>query len=76
MHIHYAILFHTMPSDGHDKPFCTKAITIIDNFKKVLGDTDKYQFLKVISVIDKLSPINISDECCGKFSMCLTKFFL
>ena len=29
-----------MCSDGHDKPFCTKAITIIDNFKKALGDTD------------------------------------
>ena len=27
-------------SDGHDKPFCTEAITIIDNFKKALGDTD------------------------------------
>ena len=27
-------------SDGRDKPFCTKAITIIDNFKKALGDTD------------------------------------
>ena len=27
-------------SDGHDKPFCTKAITIINNFKKVLSDTD------------------------------------
>ena len=27
-------------SDGHDKPFCTKAITIIDNLKKALGDTD------------------------------------
>ena len=29
-------------SDGHDKPFCTKAIglTIIDNFKNALGDTD------------------------------------
>ena len=27
-------------SDGHDKPFRTKAITIIDNFKKALGDTD------------------------------------
>ena len=27
-------------SDGHDKPFCIKAITIIDNFKKALGDTD------------------------------------
>ena len=26
--------------DGHDKPFCTKAITIIDNFKKALGGTD------------------------------------
>ena len=27
-------------SDGYDKPLCTKAITIIDNFKNVLGDTD------------------------------------
>ena len=27
-------------SGGHNKPFCTKAITIIDNFKKALGDTD------------------------------------
>ena len=27
-------------SDGQDKLFCTKAITIIDNFKKALGDTD------------------------------------
>ena len=62
-------------SDGHDKPFCTKAITIIDNFKKALGDTDKSQFLKAISVIEKLLPINFPDKCCGKFSMCLTKFF-
>ena len=30
----------TVSSDGHDKPFCTKAITIIDNFKNALGDTD------------------------------------
>ena len=45
------------------------------NFKNALGDTDKSQFLKAISVIDKLSPINFSDKCCGKFSMCLTKFF-
>ena len=27
-------------SAGHDKPFCTKAITIIDDFKKALDDTD------------------------------------
>ena len=27
-------------SDGHDKPFCTKAITIIDDFKQALGDTE------------------------------------
>ena len=27
-------------SDGLDKFFCTKAITIVDNFKKALGDTD------------------------------------
>ena len=64
-----------MVSDGHDKPFCTTAITIIDNFKKALGDIDKSQFLEAISIIDKLSPINFSDKCCGKFSMCLTKFF-
>ena len=64
-----------MVSDGHDKPFCTKAITTIDNFKNALGDIDKSQFLKAISVIDKLSPINFSDKCCGKFLMCLTKFF-
>ena len=64
-----------MTSDGHDKPFCTKAITIIDNFKNVLGDTDKSQFLKAISVINKLSPINFSDNSCGKFLMCLTKSF-
>ena len=62
-------------SDGHDKPFCTKAITIIDNFKEALGDTNKSQFLKAILVIDKVSPINFSEKCCGKFSMCLTKFF-
>ena len=37
-------------SDGHDKPFCTKAIKIIDIFKKALGDTDKSQFLKAISI--------------------------
>ena len=36
---------------------------------------DKSQFLKAISIIDKLSPINCSDKCCGKFSMCSTKFF-
>ena len=64
-------------SDRHDKPFYTKAITIIDNFKKALGDTiiDKSQFFKAISVIDKLSPINFSDECCDKFLIILTKFF-
>ena len=27
-------------SDGHDKPFCTKAIMIVDYFKKALGDID------------------------------------
>ena len=27
---------------------------------------DKSQFLKAISVIDKLSPINFSDKCCEK----------
>ena len=30
-------------SDGHDKPFCTKAITIIVDFKKALGDTGNRQ---------------------------------
>ena len=39
-----------MVSDGHDKPFCTKLITIIDNFKKALGDTNKFQFPKAISI--------------------------
>ena len=55
-----------MPRNGHDKPFCTKAIMIIDNFIRAIGDNDKSQFLKSISVIDK---------CGGKFSRCLTKFF-
>ena len=27
-------------SEGHDKPFCVKAITIIDKFKQALGNTD------------------------------------
>ena len=27
-------------NDKHDKPFLTKAITIIDNFKKALDDID------------------------------------
>ena len=65
-------------SDGHDKPFCTKAITIIDNFKKPLAIPiiGKSQFFKAISVIDKLSPINFSDKCCGKFLTRLTTFFL
>ena len=31
-------------SDGHDKPLCTNAITIIDNFKNALGDTDNQIF--------------------------------
>ena len=35
----FALLF--TPSDGHDKPFCAKALTIIDNFKNALSDTDK-----------------------------------
>ena len=64
-------------SDGHDKPFCTKAITTIDNFKKpwAIPIIDKSQILKAISVIDKLSPINFSDKCCGKFSIVLDKVF-
>ena len=64
-------------SDGHDKPFCTKAITIVDNFRKpwAIPIIDESQFLKAKSVINTLSPINFSDKCCGKFSMCLTKFF-
>ena len=76
----YANIFYKntlSASDGHDKPFCTKAITIVGNFKKtaVIPIIDKSQFLKTISVVDKLSPINFFDKCCGKFSMCLTKFF-
>ena len=63
--------------DGHDKSFCSKAITIIDNFKKpwAIRIIDKSQFFKAISVIDKLLPINFSDKCYGKFSMILTQFF-
>ena len=34
------LLYVLRSSDGHDKPFCSKAITIIDNFKNALGDTD------------------------------------
>ena len=37
---------------------------------------DKSQFFTAISVIDELSPINFFDKCCGKFPMCLTKFFI
>ena len=47
-------------SDGHDKSFCTKAITIIDNFKKAFGDINKSQIFKAMSVMDKLSPINVA----------------
>ena len=36
---------------------------------------NKSQFLKEISVIDKLSLINFSNKCYDKFLMCLTKFF-
>ena len=64
---HFAL---TIASVGHDKPFCTEAIRIkIDNFKKQWAITriHKSQFLKAISVIDKLSPINFSDKRCGKF---------
>ena len=40
-------------SDRHDKPFCTKAITIINNFKKVwaIPIIDKSDIFKVILVI-------------------------
>ena len=31
---------HITPCDRRDNPFCTKTITIIDNFKKAQGDTD------------------------------------
>ena len=37
-------------------------------------DTGSSQFLKGISVIDKLSPRNFFAKCC-KFSMCMTKYF-
>ena len=42
--------------------------------QKVLGDTENRQtsISETISVglIDELSPINFSDKCCVKFSMC------
>ena len=76
-HTHTHTQTYNVTSDGHDKPFCTKAITIINNFKKSWAKTiiDKFQFLQAIPVIDKLSLINFSDKCCRNFSMCLTKFF-
>ena len=37
---------------------------------------DKFQFHKAISVIDKLSPINFSDKCCGKFCVWRSFFFV
>ena len=42
-------------SDGHDKPFCNKAIMITNNFKKAWGIPiiDKSQFFKAISIINK-----------------------
>ena len=63
-------------SDGRDKLLCTKAITIISKKPWTIPIIDKSQFLKAISVINKLSPINISNKCCGKTSMCLMKFFV
>ena len=57
-------------SDGHDKPFCTKAITIISKKPWAVPMIDESSFLEAISVIDKLSRINFSDKRCGKFSMC------
>ena len=56
-HSPHTLYHRPTPSDGHDKPFCTKAMPIID----------KSEFLKAISIIN---------ECCDKFLMCLTKFFL
>ena len=69
-----------MFSDGHDKPSCTEATMIIDNFKKALSNNDNRKFSisesDIGTVIDKLSRINFSDKPCGKSSMCLTKFFV
>ena len=45
--------FRDTVSDEHNKPFCKEAITIINNFKQALGDTDiidKFQFFKAISI--------------------------
>ena len=49
-------------SNGHDKPFWTNAMTIIDNFKKpwAIPIIDKSQFFKAIPVIDELLPINVA----------------
>ena len=60
-------------SDGHGKPFCTRAI--IARKPWAIPIFNKTQFLKAISVIDKLSPIIFANKCCGKLSMCLAKFF-
>ena len=50
----------TTASDGHDKPFCTEAISIISKKLWAIPIIDKSQFLKAISVIDKLLPVNFS----------------
>ena len=36
----YHLTLPRLSNDGHDKPFFSKAITTIDNFKRVLSDTD------------------------------------
>ena len=39
--VEFSLDFHAaILSDGCDKPFCTKAITIIDNFRKAFCNID------------------------------------
>ena len=53
-----------------------KATTIIDNVKKALGDTDKSQFLKAISIIGKLSPKIFPVNVVVNFQCAFDEFFL
>ena len=49
--------------------------SITSKSRKAMLIIDKSKFPQAILVIDKLSMINFSDKCCGKFLMCLTRFF-
>ena len=64
MHI---ILYRTVYSDGHNKPCCATAITIISKKPWAVLIIDESQFLKAISVIDELLPISFSNNVAINF---------